>query len=430
MNPYGQKKVNRSLVFLLCLLIISSANTLCSAQVNIKKYEERKNVKKLILILEDEEQSKSDRQQAAWALGRLKDTQALDPLIEALRDDDLRKASIWALGDIGGEKASDALVRVLTDASSPEKEEAVKALNRLEWKPATELEESYYLVAMREWDKCRDLGDKAIEPLVFTLKNGRDNAKIGAKVTLDSLGWIPGENNLEAYSAAKALEAKFNAFRELIIQDEMNLIQEFETNFQKLKEDQKAGHLELSEEEFRSLENRFTQDILQEQNEIDAYRAEIYKIQLKTTKIGDKVYLGIDNPKSKEVYVHRILRDPNKSQVSSVWYNIWTGNPTKEFEWDPEIPETGNFYRYNSQGEKYLFAQYFFKGPGRRQIDIMERDGSVKERIVLGPESAFSTRIHEDNWEKWVEWPQEINGASERLKFLKADLITSGDRLF
>ena len=210
----------------------------------------------------------------------------------------------------------------------------------------------------------------------------------------------------------------------------MKLIQEFETNFQKLKEDQKAGHLELSEKEFTSLENRFLQEISQEQNEIDAYRAEINKIQLKTTKIGDKVYLGIDKPKSEGVMVHEILRDPNKSQVSSVWYNRWTGNPTKEFEWDPKTPESGNFYRYNSQGEKYLFARYFFKDPRRRQIDIMERDGSIKERILLGPESSFSTKIHEDSWEKWVNWPQEINWASERLKFLEADIITSGGRLF
>lgn len=431
MKTYGKKMPTKNkLIFLLCLLMLSGANTLCSAQNNIQKYEERKNVKKLILVLENEELSKSDRKQAAWALGRLKDTQALDPLTEALKDDDLRIASVWALGEIGGEKASEALVRVLTDEFSPEKEEAVKALNRLGWKPANDREESYYLVALRDWDKCMDLGEIAIEPLVFTLKNGHENARIGAKATLDSLGWMPGEKHMEAYAAAKKLEVEFMAFRELIIQDEMKLIQEFESNYQKLKEDQQAGHLDLTDEEFRSLEQRFTKDIMQEQSEIDTYRTAIYEIQLKTTRIGDKVYLGIENPKSQGVSIFKIIRDPNKSQVSSVWFNQWTGNPTKEFEWDPQAPESGNFYRYTSQGDKYLFARYYFNDPGERRIDLMERDGSVKERIVLGPECTFSTRIHEDNWEKWMEWPQEISFADERLKLLETDLITSGGRLF
>ena len=441
MNPYGQKepttknseferKAKRSVVLLLCLLIISSANTLCSAQINIKKYEDRKNTKKLILILQDEEISKSDRSQAAWALGRLQDNLALEPLLEALNDDDLRKASVWALGDIGGEKATDALVSVLTDESSPEKEEAAKALNRLGWKPATDMENAYYLVAMREWDKCRDLGDIVIEPLVFTLKNGNDNAKLGAKVSLDSLGWIPEKDNMEAYSAAKEMEAEIIAFRELIIMEEVKLKHEFAINFQKLKEDQKAGHIKLSEEEFSSLEKRFTQDIIQEQDEIDAFRAYIYKVQLKITRFGDDIYLGKENPKGKGVMVFQIVRDPHLSQLRSIWRNKWTGKPTKEFEWDPKTPDSGNFYRYNSKGEKYLFARYFFKDPRRRQIDIMERDGSIRERIFLGPESTVSTRIHEDNWDIWVEWPQEINWASERLKFLEADLITSGGSLF
>ena len=42
------------------------------------------------------------RRQAAWALGRIRSEQSIDPLIAALRDtdQDVRKQVIWALGRI------------------------------------------------------------------------------------------------------------------------------------------------------------------------------------------------------------------------------------------------------------------------------------------------------------------------------------------
>ena len=403
------------LLFFFCILILSNGFTELNAQINVEKYEEKKNVKKLIKVLQDKDEKPSVRTQAANALGRLKDARAVESLIAVLNDKDVRKNSVWALGEIGYKKAVGPLIGVLTDRSSLGREEAAEALDKLGWKPTEDKEKAYYLAAKRNWTGCEELGNLAIEPLVFVMIDGPDNARIGAIETLDRMGWKPGEDNEEVYNAAKILKTEREVIIDWLVKSEMKLKQEFEDNLQKLREDQKASILDLTDEEFRSLEKRLNQDIIREQEEMEAFRTVLSKTELIVAPLREGIRIGIERPIGEEsdggVTTHISGRGYD------VWYNTWTEKPTKNLNWT-----TGNFYRYSIKGDKYLYAKFKFSERSRIliSIDIVEPDGSPRERILWRDE--IITRIGQD---KWIEWPKDLKLARERLKFLEAVFIAS-----
>ena len=413
---YRIKTVKKALLFFFCILILGNGLAELNAQVDVEKYEEKKNVKKLIKVLQDKDEKPGVRTQAANALGRLKDARAVEPLIAMLNDKNVRKNSAWALGKIGDKKAVGPLIGVLTDRSSPGREEAAEALDKLGWKPTEDKEKAYYLAAKRDWTGCEELGNLAIEPLVFVMNDGPDNARIGAIETLDRLGWKPGEDNEEAYNATKILKAEREVILNTLVKGEMKFKQEFEDNLQKLREDQKAGNLNLTEEEFRSLEKRLNQDIIREQEEMEAFRTVLRKTELIVAGHGNGIRIGIERATGEESNKGIIIHE-EKRNAWDIWYSVWTGKPTKELEWT-----TGNFYRYSLKGDKYLYAKFKFSERSRRliSIDIVEPDGSPRERILWRDE--IITRIGQD---KWIEWPKDIKLARERLKFLEAEFIAS-----
>ena len=73
------------------------------------------------------------RRSAAYALGRLGDKRAVDPLIKALADDDfyVRWGAVWALGRLGDKRAADPLVKALADKVSNVRKAAAEALEQL-----------------------------------------------------------------------------------------------------------------------------------------------------------------------------------------------------------------------------------------------------------------------------------------------------------
>jgi HEAT repeat protein len=73
------------------------------------------------------------RQQAAWALGRIRSEQSADALIAAMRDtdQDVRKQVIWALGRIRSAKAVDALTAALKDSDTEVRRSAAQALAQI-----------------------------------------------------------------------------------------------------------------------------------------------------------------------------------------------------------------------------------------------------------------------------------------------------------
>lgn len=73
------------------------------------------------------------RLNAAWALGELRDSKAVESLKTALADNDaaVRKNAIWALGRIGNSAATPALVRLLNDDDAEIRNAACLAIGRL-----------------------------------------------------------------------------------------------------------------------------------------------------------------------------------------------------------------------------------------------------------------------------------------------------------
>lgn len=434
----------------ICILLMGSIFTDVTAQVDVKKYEEKKNVKKLISFIQDEKLAVNSRLEAVsaiarlkdvsaveplivllenkqtntkirqttvFALGELRDARAIDALIEALDEEDLKTASIHALGKIGGDKVIARLVKELTGKQSSGRELTATVLTNLNWEPKTDSESIFFLVAKHDWEALVKLGDVAIEPLVYTLESGNTNAKIGALKTLNELGWQPDAAHEADYKAAEALSLELMIYREKIIADEMKLLTELKLNLQKLNEAEQSGDSILDEESIGFLKQRFNNEIDFEQKEVDSFRAAVYKIKLTINKIGDKTYIGRES-KGGTVMMYEVIRNPqNKNQITGgTWYNLWTGNPSKTFEWDGDKV---NFYRFNRDGQKYLYAILNFRSnrQGLIQVEFVDASGNPTEKVSWVEKNGVSSRIGDD---EWVQWPGDTTLVQERLKFVEA----------
>jgi HEAT repeat protein len=153
-------------------------------------------VSKLIDALGDDDET--IRAKSAWTLGNIKSPAAIEDLIEALKDDNvgvraeaslalekigspsvqpliesledegLRKTSIVLLGKMGDERAVAPIVKKLNDRNL--NIEAVEALAALRWKPASERERVLWWVATgnakslgKNWTTTKDILLKEIE---------------------------------------------------------------------------------------------------------------------------------------------------------------------------------------------------------------------------------------------------------------------------
>lgn len=73
------------------------------------------------------------RRNAAWALGALRNSEAVTALIEALKDSDtgVREQVAWALGAIGDRRAVDGLMGALGDSAAAVRKQAAWALGAI-----------------------------------------------------------------------------------------------------------------------------------------------------------------------------------------------------------------------------------------------------------------------------------------------------------
>ncbi|MFB0563701.1 MAG: HEAT repeat domain-containing protein [Candidatus Lokiarchaeia archaeon] len=117
---------------------------------------------------------------AAKTLGMIGDTRAVEPLLEivceneGLWDSGYRCAAAEALGKIGDARAVEPLRRVMVRGDEylySVRLCAARALEKLGWKPADDVERVYFLVTNNEWDKVVEMGEAAIDPLVRSLSN-------------------------------------------------------------------------------------------------------------------------------------------------------------------------------------------------------------------------------------------------------------------
>ncbi len=81
-------------------------------------------------------ESPADRWKAIESLARLGDPRAVEPIIEALSDEDwrVRQKAAWALGFIGDERALVPLRRALRDETEGVQEMILEALDQIKRK--------------------------------------------------------------------------------------------------------------------------------------------------------------------------------------------------------------------------------------------------------------------------------------------------------
>lgn len=131
------------------------------------------------------------RRRAANALIYIGDERAELDLIKALKDTEsiVRSRAAEALGNIKDKRAIEPLIEVLKDSDDIVRNKAVEALKRIGWKPNNDVLSANYWISLREWDKCAEVGEAAVTPLINSLNNNSD-IRNAAATTLASMGLI------------------------------------------------------------------------------------------------------------------------------------------------------------------------------------------------------------------------------------------------
>ncbi len=171
----------------------------------IRRLEKRNRIKKLIKILNGESYN---RYCAAAALGRLKATRAIEPLIATLGDENIavRREAAAALGTLKATCAIDPLIAALEDESIDVRASAAGALKKLGWKPEGESLSLAYHAVRCDVAELVKIGRTAIEPMEAVLLDRRRTAddRYRATQVLDKLQWKPKDEALKvAYFMAR-----------------------------------------------------------------------------------------------------------------------------------------------------------------------------------------------------------------------------------
>ncbi len=131
----------------------------------------------------------SVRVSAAETLGKINDRRVVEPLIEALRDEnwEVRLSAARALGELKDTRAVGPLIITLKDHESRVRVGAAWALKEID-EDSTELPEKILsLIAAKDWDKLKKIGEPAVEQLISALKNTDQEVKAGAARALADL---------------------------------------------------------------------------------------------------------------------------------------------------------------------------------------------------------------------------------------------------
>ena len=200
---------------------------------SIEKMKARRDVQGLIKALSYQKDAKV-RQDAARALGCLKDLRAGKPLVSALKDQDqeARRAAVEAVGEIGYLYAVDPLVALFKDDADL-RGAAVEALAAIYRVPAVEelifilgdkdkvaakvaaqvlgkmgaaaVKPLIHHLAFCNKDEglvvakvLRKIGAPSVEPLIVALKDADGDARRRIIETLDHIGWQPGRDEAGA----------------------------------------------------------------------------------------------------------------------------------------------------------------------------------------------------------------------------------------
>ncbi|MFC1855507.1 HEAT repeat domain-containing protein [Thermodesulfobacteriota bacterium] len=170
---------------------------------------------------------------AVWAIGRIGSPRAIEPLIMSLEDnskiaaealshidpnwqktataahalshyigaiqdknlDEQRRTKLVnALSEMGT-LAIDPLFSMLFKKSATTRENAAKALSKLDWHPSNQAERVIYLIASKNFEELTTVGAPAIGQLVSTMMDPDKDVRLSAALALDELGWTSSKED-------------------------------------------------------------------------------------------------------------------------------------------------------------------------------------------------------------------------------------------
>lgn len=124
-------------------------------------------------------------------------TTAVEPLIIALRDSRshhgvdswarwrVGEGAVRALGEIGDERAIEPIIAVLGDIRAS----AAQALDRIGWHAKDDADGARYWIAKHDWERCRQMGSAARDPLeTAAMRASDETTRVGCVETLAKLG--------------------------------------------------------------------------------------------------------------------------------------------------------------------------------------------------------------------------------------------------
>lgn len=148
-----------------------------------------------------EKRNKDIRLGVIEALGQIRDTRAVQPLISSLTDPDneIRWEAALALGEIGDVAALDSLTLALKDNDRYVRYGVALALEKLGWKPDNLVRAAFYDVARQDWDSVVSYGEDAVRPLRLAL---RDNDPVVRLSVIRTLGRIGSERAIPSLAVS------------------------------------------------------------------------------------------------------------------------------------------------------------------------------------------------------------------------------------
>ncbi|HHT9120077.1 MAG TPA: HEAT repeat domain-containing protein [Candidatus Hypogeohydataceae bacterium YC41] len=107
------------------------------AAETLGKSKDSRAVEPLVATLKDKDEDWAVRRKAAEALGKIKDSRAVEPLIDAFRDERVEREATFSLAEIG-KPAVEPLIATLKDGDSHVRQNAAEALGRIKDTSAVE----------------------------------------------------------------------------------------------------------------------------------------------------------------------------------------------------------------------------------------------------------------------------------------------------
>ena len=143
----------------------------------IEKLKKKNDTKGLVKLLSYNDSS--IRKDAATALGEIGNNQAVEPLINALKDREIavRENAVDALVKIG-KPSIKSLVEMLSCDDRDLKKTIAMALNRLGWEPKSDEDKIEYFIAVEKFGELKNFGTLPIESLIELVRETKNPAAI------------------------------------------------------------------------------------------------------------------------------------------------------------------------------------------------------------------------------------------------------------